>query len=134
MVQWLNAHAGWLAALGTASVLLLVLGGLAAGIILVRLPADYFQPPHTSRTRQRYPVLAALALVAKNAFGAVIVLAGVAMLVLPGQGVLTILAGLMLMNFPGKRRLELALVRLAPVQRSVNWLRARWGRPPLDLE
>ena len=58
---------------------------------------------------------------------------GALMLVLPGQGLLTLLAGLMLVEFPAKRRLELWILRRAPVLRVVQWMRSRAGKPPLDL-
>ena len=69
----------------------------------------------------------------KNLLGAALVLIGIAMLVLPGQGALTILAGVFLLEFPGKRRLELRIVRQRPVHLTINWIRARVGRPPLVL-
>jgi hypothetical protein len=50
---------------------------------------------------------------------------------MPGQGVLTILAGLLLMDVPGKRRIERRLLARPGVLSRVNWLRARFGRPPL---
>ena len=62
-----------------------------------------------------------------------LIVAGVAMLFIPGQGVLTILIGIMLMNFPGKHALERWLIRRRPIFRSVNWMRAKSGRPPLLL-
>jgi hypothetical protein len=65
--------------------------------------------------------------------GAVFLLAGLAMLFTPGQGLLTILMGIMLLNFPGKQRLELAIVRRPAVLKSINWVRGRAGRPPLQL-
>jgi len=63
----------------------------------------------------------------------VLILAGVAMLVLPGQGMLTIVLGIMLLNFPGKYRLERRVARMRPVARSINWMRARGGHPPLKV-
>jgi hypothetical protein len=57
---------------------------------------------------------------------------GLAMLVLPGQGILTILIGVMLLDFPGKRRWELWLIRRRGVRHSIDWIRQRAARPPLD--
>jgi len=56
-----------------------------------------------------------------------------AMLVLPGQGLLTMFISLMLLDFPGKRRLEQSIVRRPIILRSINWLRERHHRPPLEL-
>jgi len=63
------------------------------------------------------------------------VIVGIALSIpgIPGQGVLTILAGLILMDFPGKRRLLLVALRRGPVRAVVDRLRARRGRPPLEI-
>ncbi len=80
-----------------------------------------------------HPVPGLALLVVKNVCGVVVVLAGVVMLVLPGQGMLTIVLGIMLLNFPGKYRLERRVARMRPVARSINWMRARAGHPPLKV-
>jgi hypothetical protein len=67
-----------------------------------------------------------------NLLGGALVILGIALSV-PGQGVLTILAGLILMDFPGKRRLLLAVLRRGTVRAVVDRLRARSGRPPLEI-
>ena len=54
------------------------------------------------------------------------------MLVAPGQGLLTLAAALVLLDFPGKYRLERRLVTQKPVWKSINWLRRRAGREPLE--
>jgi hypothetical protein len=38
-----------------------------------------------------------------------------------------------LIDFPGKFRFERWLVAREPVRQSINWLRNRAGRPPLEL-
>lgn len=93
------------------------------------LPADYF-----TRRRARWKhSLGGWALFAvKNLLGIIFLLMGIAMLVLPGQGILTILIGVMLLDFPGKRGWELWLIRRPSVRKSIDWIRHRAGRPPLD--
>jgi hypothetical protein len=54
------------------------------------------------------------------------------MLIVPGQGMLTIAVGLVLTNFPGKFRLERWIATRRSVWRSINWLRRRAGREPLE--
>lgn len=98
--------------------------------IVVRLPANYFAPG--------VPAVAAhglLARIGKNLLGAALVVIGALLAIpgVPGQGVLTILIGVMLLDFPGKRRLELHFVSRPHVRRSINALRARFGRSPLVL-
>jgi hypothetical protein len=101
-------------------------------IILVRLPADYFdeQVPRVWM-KDRHPAIRLLSLFAKNLAGVVFLLAGVAMLVLPGQGLLTLLIGISLLDFPGKRRLERRIIGQPTVLKFINSLREKFGRPPL---
>lgn len=122
----------WLAAFSV----LMLLGGIAVvPWIVVRIPADYFA--HRRREAvvltRRNPAVRAGILVIKNAVGAVLIVAGILMLVLPGQGVLTILVGLTLVNFPGKFRVERWIIMRPAVLSSVNWLRRRAGRQPLEV-
>lgn len=103
-------------------------------VILVRLPANYFDERYPrSWMRDHHPVLRLIAHLAKNLVGGVFLLAGIAMLVLPGQGLLTILIGVSLLDFPGKRRMEARLVGQRTVLRAINAMRARYGRPPLTI-
>lgn len=107
---------------------------IAIPIILVRLPANYFDERYPrSWMRDHHPVLRLIAHLAKNAVGAVFLITGIAMLVLPGQGLLTILIGVSLLDFPGKRRLEARLIGQPTVLKAINALRQRFGRPPLTI-
>jgi len=107
----------------------LALSLLLSGRMLVRLPADYFTSP------RRPPPTSLWAKVGWNLLGGALVVLGIALSIpgIPGQGVLTILAGLILMDFPGKRRLLLVVLRRGPVRTVVDRLRARSGRPPLEI-
>lgn len=103
-------------------------------LLVIFLPANYFLDPALRNLWvDRHPVLRWTLIVLKNLLGGVIVLAGVLMLFGPGQGVLTILIGVMLLDFPGKRRLELYLLSRPRVLEAINRLRARFGRPPMQL-
>ena len=107
---------------------------IAIPVILVRLPANYFDERHPRKWMEdHHPVLRLLGHVVKNAVGVVLLLAGIAMLVLPGQGVLTILIGVSLVDFPGKRQLERKLIGQPTVLRTINRLREKLGRPPLTV-
>ena len=106
-------------------------------LMLVKLPATYFQGPHSPKFwAERHPVLRWTGLIAKNLLGILLIMLGFFLSVpgIPGQGLLTILIGIMLLNFPGKRRLERRLVNRPKVFRAINWLRARFGKPPLVLD
>ena len=106
----------------------------AIPMILVRLPADYFDtrtPRHWMK--DHHPALRLLGLIAKNVIGIVFLLAGFAMLFLPGQGVLTMLIGISLMDFPKKRQLEAKMVGQPTVLGVINSMRQKFGKPPLTL-
>jgi hypothetical protein len=130
---WSNyEHEIWL--LGAASALMLVASAMLIPYLIVRLPADFYaENNHRRRFLERRPGLRAAFLVIKNALGALLLIAGIAMLVLPGQGILTILAALALLNFPGKRTLEMRILHRPAILRTVNWLRRRAGRRPLEF-
>lgn len=102
--------------------------------VISRLPSDYFNRERRASWRRtsRAPLAALLLGVAKNLLGGILVVAGTIMLVTPGQGLLTLFIGLLLMNFPGKYRLERWLVGRGGVLRALNWMRQRYGRPPLE--
>lgn len=121
----------WLA---VASIFMFVGTLIAIPIILVRLPADYFDVRIPRPWMEdHHPVLRVAGHLIKNMIGIVFLLAGLAMLVLPGQGILTILIGLSLVEFPGKRRLEAKLVGQATVLSTINKMRAKFDKPPLTL-
>lgn len=130
---WAQAHSTLLFWLGMVSLASAVLTVLLLPVVVVRLPADYFTASRRDLARRRGPLLW-LEHALRNLVGVLFVLAGVAMLVLPGQGLLTILIGLLLIDFPGKRALERRLVRRPSVLAFLNRLRARRGRPPLQVE
>jgi Putative transmembrane protein (PGPGW) len=107
---------------------------IAIPMILVRLPADYFDtrtPRHWMK--DHHPALRLLGLIVKNVVGIVFLLAGFAMLFLPGQGVLTMLIGISLMDFPGKRELEAKMVGQPTLLGVINSMRHKFGKPPLTL-
>lgn len=99
--------------------------------VIVKMPADYFSRPPVTLS-DRGP-LRRLWWLLRNLLALVLLLCGVAMLVLPGQGLLTILVAIGVSSFPGKYRLERAIMRRPSVYRSCNWIRRRYGRPPLDF-
>jgi len=105
-------------------------------LLVVRIPADYFSndKPHRSPWSVHHPFVRATLLLSKNLAGYILILAGILMLVLPGQGLLTILIGVMLLDFPGKFRLQKWLVTRRAVSKSINWLRKRANRTPLNLD
>ena len=135
MIDWIRANDTILWSLAAASAVTFVGTLIVVPWIVIRIPADYFAHTrrHATRWAQQHPVVRVVLIAGKNSLGVMFVLAGLAMLVLPGQGLLTMLIGVMLLDFPGKFRLERWFVARRPVFRSMNWLRARAGRPALTL-
>jgi hypothetical protein len=110
---------------------------VAVVAIVVSWPADRFKGEEEARPSVRPPlVLHVLMIFARNLSGALLVLLGLLMALpgVPGQGLLTALIGLSLLSFPGKRRLERRLIRRPLVLRALNRLRARFHRPPLEMD
>lgn len=131
MIEWLEQHGiepWWL---GSAAVGLFVVTLAAIPWLITRLPIDYFVRPRR-HARALTPKTWCL-LIARNVIGFVLLLLGILMLALPGQGILTILIGLGFLQFPGRRRLEIWLISKSRVHRSMNWIRTRAGRDPLQL-
>jgi hypothetical protein len=123
--------------LWSIAVFLLVFFASLASItaLLLVLPVRYFVDDHPF-LHGRPPVVRWIGLAMKNVLGLAIVALGVVLSVpgIPGQGALTILVGLVLLDIPGKRRLVRMLARRTWVQRSINGLRARFGRPAMVFE
>lgn len=135
MLSWLHENDLLLAWLGVLS-LVMALGTFAAlPLVIVRMPKDYFLRRRGRRLlSDAHPVFRFFVRAVKNVLGVALIALGIAMLVLPGQGILTILVGLTLVDFPGRRALQFRLLRQPKVLDTINWIRAKAGRPALELE
>jgi len=103
--------------------------------LILQIPGDYFSRPerHSLLTELNHPLLKVFLLIAKNLMGYLLILLGIALLVLPGQGLLTILLGIILIDFPGKYYLERWFVSRETILRSINWLRNKGNKAPIQL-
>jgi hypothetical protein len=107
------------------------------GLVLVKLPADYFSPQHAREFWGDKPRAVRWAgLVVKNIVGLLLVLLGIVLSLpgIPGQGLLTILLGLVMLDIPGLRPLESRLVRIPAVKKAIDKLRARFGKAPMIID
>ena len=101
----------------------LAVGALITGALLVGVPASFLEmPPARSGRRRVGWGLVLLAL------GGILALPGV-----PGRALPAILGGALLLALPDREEVEGALRRHAAALRAINWLRARFHRPPLRL-
>lgn len=114
-----------------------VISLLAVGLVMVKIPADYFSPNYEPKFLPGKPwVIRWSAVIIKNLVGIVLIVVGILLSLpgVPGQGILTILLGLIMLDIPGKRPLEARIIKRPSVLSAVNGLRARWDKPPLVLE
>ena len=105
-------------------------------LILVKLPADHFSKNRKTKFWSGpRPWLHAAKVIGKNIGGVLLVALGVVLSLpgVPGQGLLTVLLGIMLLDFPGRHRLEQKLLSKPSILNSINKLRARFDKKPLEL-
>ena len=105
------------------------------GMLLVRLPSNYFCEPAQSNFPIRgYEGCWTLRMV-KNLTGGVLIILGgiVALPGIPGPGLLILLLGIMLADFRGKRRFEQWLVRRPGVLITINTIRGWFDKAPIFL-
>ena len=123
--------------IGVAVFLLTFFGAIAVvAFVLVRLPADYFEPRVARPFMLAWPrPLRWIGLLAKNALGVLVIASGVILSLpgMPGQGILMMLLGLMLLDVPGKRAVILRMTRIPRVIATINTLRARYAKAPLKV-
>lgn len=123
----------WLLTFGLTFVLSLAL----IVLVLVKLPANYFSSHYQS---DFLPNTACYirwsALILKNVLGVLLIGIGTVLSVpgVPGQGFLTILLGLIMLDIPGKRPIEAKIISRPPVLAAANKIRARFGKPALQLD
>ena len=109
----------------------------AIGLVMVKVPPHYFSPHHERDFMPGSPWLVRWgAVIAKNIAGVLLVALGIILSLpgVPGQGFLTILLGLIFWDIPGKRPLEARIIKRPAVLSSINKLRAKYDKPPLELD
>ena len=135
LFDWITQNEAALWCMAVFSVFSFIGSLLLVPVLVIRIPEDYFAAIKRHRWQpwaQEHPVIRWSLLISKNILGYIFIVLGIAMLVLPGQGILTILIGIMFINFPGKYRLERWVVMRGPVLNTINKLRHRAGRAPLQ--
>ncbi|MEN8714251.1 MAG: PGPGW domain-containing protein [Verrucomicrobiales bacterium] len=135
ILNWAKENKTFFAWIASISVFAFLLSLLLVPSLIRKIPEDYFleENPKADAVRESHPVLRVVFLILKNLLGWIVLLSGILMLLTPGQGILTILIGIMMINFPGKRRLEIKLVSVKPLNRAINWMREKGGKPPLKI-
>ena len=106
-------------------------------VVLVKIEPDHFKKGHhTKFWSGPRPALRAAAIIGKNILGILLVVLGIILSIpgVPGQGLLTVLLGIMLLDFPGKARLEQKLLSRPSIVKTINRVRERFKKPPLELD
>jgi hypothetical protein len=117
--------------LGVGLSVVLGIGSIALVVfVVIRWPPDHFKPHGPGAEPSHW-----LASIGKNLAGVVLILLGLVMALpgIPGQGFLTMIVGLTMLDFPGKRGLERRLIARPRILRTINRLRARFNRAPLEM-
>jgi hypothetical protein len=110
---------------------------LAIGIVIVKIPENYFSTHYQQDFLPNSSWLVRWgAVVLKNILGVILVIVGIILSLpgVPGQGFLTILIGLIMIDIPGKRPIEARIIKRPTILAAVNDLRARYKKPPLVMD
>jgi len=106
-------------------------------VVMVKIPHDYFKSDYCREFLPGRPwYIRYSAVIAKNLLGVFLVVLGIILSLpgVPGQGILTILLGLIMLDIPGKRPLEAKIIQRPTVLAAINRLRAKYGKPPLEVD
>ena len=128
MEQWISKEAVlWISGLA------LSIGVLVIPWILVEMPADAFTNVKRYSWLDKKPASVRIPFrILKNLLAFGLILLGAVMFVTPGPGMFPILLGLLLADFPGKLKLQRWILSKPHVMNSMNWLRRKFRRPPLQ--
>ncbi|MFL2554543.1 MAG: PGPGW domain-containing protein [Candidatus Rariloculaceae bacterium] len=129
ILAYTQSHVGWIL---TISSIFFVFGLIVMPILAICIPPNYFLSDYRNPPSRFPPHIGIALAVIKNIVGAFCVVTGILLLVLPGQGLITLILGLMIMNYPGKYALERRLIRLPNVLSTINWLRDKFEKQPLE--
>jgi len=119
--------------LGSISFLVFIFSLISIKWLVALIPSDYFIEDKRNKYQSSYPLTWLISIIIKNIVGYILIIGGILMLVLPGQGLFTIIIGLMLSNYPGKYFIERKFIAIPTVLKTINWLRKKSNKPPLEV-
>ncbi len=119
--------------LGSISFLVFIFSLISIKWLVALIPSDYFIEDKRNKYQSSYPLTWLISIIIKNIVGYILIIGGILMLVLPGQGLFTIIIGLMLSNYPGKYFIERKFIAIPSVLKTINWLRKKSNKPPLEV-
>ena len=119
--------------IGAISFFIFIFSLISIKWLAAQIPTNYFIDRDDSEFKKTYRFLWLISIIIKNLIGYTLIFGGVLMLVLPGQGLFTIFIGLILSSYPGKYRLERKLIAIPGILKTVNWLRKKSNKDPLEI-
>lgn len=142
MIMWITdwwVSLAWSDILMAAGLFLLSLGisFVALTIVAVKIPRNYFSSHYQKDFMPDSSWIVRWgATIGKNALGVFLIVLGIVLSLpgIPGQGLLTILIGLILVDIPGKRPLECRIIKWPKVLSSINALRKKFDKQPLEVD
>ena len=110
-----------------------ILGGIAATIVVVRLPKDYFSRPERKKTGWHGHLGQKIGKIAKNVAGLALIVGGIVLSLpgIPGPGIVVLLLGLAITDIPGKHKLIVKIAKKPAVMRSMNRVRRKFHKQNL---
>ena len=119
----------WLLGIGLG---VTIFGGIAAVIVVVKLPKDYFT--RTPRKTGWHGNLGKkLGKIAKNLAGVALIIGGIVLSLpgIPGPGIVVLLLGLAITDIPGKHKVIVWIAKKPAVMKSMNRVRRKFHRQNL---
>jgi len=132
ITEFISSYKVYILWLATISLFVFIFSLLSIKWLVALIPTNYFIKKKV-KSKRSYSFIWFLSIIVKNLIGYTLILGGILMLVLPGQGLFTILMGLILSNYPGKYSIERKFISMPSVLKTVNWLRKKSDKPPLEI-
>ena len=133
ITEFISSYKVYILWLATISLFVFIFSLLSIKWLVALIPSNYFIKKKKVKTKRSHSFIWFLSIIVKNLIGYTLIFGGILMLVLPGQGLFTILMGLILSNYPGKYSIERKFISMPSVLKTVNWLRKKSDKPPLEI-
>ena len=133
ITEFVSSYRVYILWLATISLFVFIFSLISIKWLVALIPTNYFIKKNMVKSKKSYSFIWLISIIVKNLIGYTLILGGLLMLVLPGQGLFTILMGLILSNYPGKYNIERRFISIPSVLKTVNWLRKKSNKPPLEI-
>lgn len=133
ITEFVSSYKAYILWLATISLFVFIFSLISIKWLVALIPTNYFIKKNMVKSKKSYSFIWLISVIVKNLIGYTLILGGLLMLVLPGQGLFTILMGLVLSNYPGKYNIERRFISIPSVLKTVNWLRKKSNKPPLEI-